>query len=714
MNTLHHSTNFHISGGENYPLGATLYKEGVNFALYSRHAEEVYLLLFSQPGNDPTDIMKIDHCTDHIWHIFVHGIAEGQLYGYKIKGPYNPDLGLRYNEHKLLIDPYARALSSVESPAGRITNTDGLFFAYIPDSDENGVKDTRDSTPAAPVSLVIDDQFNWEGVNKPGLSCEELVIYEVHVRGFTRHPSSGVNSPGTYLGLIEKIPYLKDLGINVVELLPVHQYYTSKRLSDMGLTEYWGYNTICFFAPEMQYGTGTYPGCQVHEFKTMVRELHRAGIEVILDVVYNHTAEGNELGPTLCLRGIDNPVYYALTGDAKEPLKHYVNHSGCGNVVNSEHPQVLRLIMDSLRYWADVMQVDGFRFDLAPILAREKGVYNKDAAFFKTMYQDPVLSTTKLIAEPWDMGTYQVGNFPQRWSEWNGKFRTTVRKFLRGDKGQIKDLAWRLTGSADLYKTGTRYPCNSINFIACHDGFTLHDLFSYNNKHNDENMENNKDGTNNNYSWNCGEEGETSNSEIRNLRKQMIKNGLCLLFFSLGTPMLLGGDEFQRTQGGNNNPYCQDNDTSWFHWDLLKQNNDIYDFCRKAIAFRKRYSILYKKTFYTGVDQDKDNVPDILWFDQHMNPPPWNKEEQQLLCYQIDGSEIPSELGNYHLFFALHGGDTDCVIKIPQNQGMKWYRVADTSLTPGNDFLSPGDEVYMQNQQEYTLKARSIAVFIGR
>lgn len=593
-----------------------------------------------------------------------------------------------------------------------IHHRDGIFFGY--DRTIKEKKDTRDNTHAAPRSMVVDDDFDWQGTGHPGLSFEELVIYEVHVRGFTQHHSSGVRYPGTYSGLIEKIPYLKSLGVNALELLPVHQYYTGDYLVERGLTEYWGYNPICYFSPEMWYSTGEYPGCQVTEFKTMVRELHRAGIEVILDVVYNHTGEGNERGPTLSLRGIDNPTYYALSGTPLEPLGFYVNDSGCGNTINIEHPQVLRLIMDSLRYWIEIMQVDGFRFDLAPILARENGVYDKNSAFFKAIYQDPVLHKAKLIAEPWDMSTYQVGNFPQKWSEWNGKFRTTVKRFLRGDKGQIKDLAWRLTGSADLYEINTKYPCNSINYITSHDGFTLNDLFSFNDKHNNANGENNKDGSDQNYSWNCGVEGETDDPVIERLRKKMIKNGLCLLVFSLGTPMILGGDEIRRTQGGNNNPYCQDNEINWFNWGLYHQHNDIFTFCRKAIEFRKRYSILYKKKFYRGLDGDKDSVPDILWFNQHLKTPQWNDQDQKLLCYQIDGSEVPSDLGNYHLFFILNGGTGECSARLPGYKGMKWYRVVDTALDPGDDFLNPGEEKLLQNQQEYHTKAHSIVVLLGR
>ncbi|MBN2532297.1 MAG: glycogen debranching protein GlgX [Spirochaetales bacterium] len=711
---LKHSTRLNCSKGENNPLGATPGAGGVNFALYSNSAEEVYLLLFSHPGKDPTDIIKVDQCTDKIWHVFVYGISKGQLYGYKVKGPYKPGQGLCFNEHKLLADPYARALAYTKTLNGTLYNPGGLFYGYDPSGSSPAKMDTRDNTLTAPKSIVVDDAFDWQGTDHPSIPFEELVIYEVHVRGFTRHQSSGVRYPGTYPGFIEKIPYLKSLGVNALEFLPVHQYYTGEYLVKQGLNEYWGYNTICFFAPEMRYSTGEYPGCQVTEFKTMVRELHRAGIEVILDVVYNHTCEGDERGPTLCFRGIDNPTYYTLTGAPREPLGTYVNDTGCGNTINSENSQVLRLIMDSLRYWTDVMQVDGFRFDLAPLLARENGVYDKNSAFFKAIYQDPVLSRVKLIAEPWDMSTYQAGNFPRKWSEWNDKFRTTVKRFLRGDKGQIKDLAWRLTGSADMYEIHTKYPYNSINFITCHDGFTLNDLYSYNEKHNKENGENNRDGTDHNYSWNCGTEGETGDPGIEKLRKQMIKNSICLLFFSLGTPMVLGGDEIRRTQQGNNNPYCQDNEINWFNWERYHQHHDIFDFFKKAIEFRKRYSILYKKKFYQGIDEDKDSVPDILWFDQHLKTPGWNDPDQKFLCYQIDGSEVPSDLGDYHLFFILNGGTSATDVDIPAYKGKRWYRVVDTSFDYGDDFLDPGKEKLLENQQLYHSKANSIAVLFGK
>ncbi|MBN2442511.1 MAG: glycogen debranching protein GlgX [Spirochaetales bacterium] len=709
MRKLRHFTNLSLSSGESRVLGAQLTPGGVNFALFSRYAQEVYLLLFSDPHEDPTDCIKIENRTDHVWHVFVRGITKGQLYGYKVKGPYDPGAGLRFNEYKLLLDPYAKAITPPVPSAQK-----GMY-GYDPASTEKDLSYSEyDNCRIAPKSIVIDDDFDWQGVTPPGLSREELIIYETHVRGFTKHPSSQIHSPGTYAGFIEKIPYLKELGINAVELLPVHQHYIGSHLTGRGLSEYWGYNTICFFAPELHYSTGEYPGSQVFEFKTMVRELHRAGIEVILDVVYNHTGEGSEVGPTLCFRGIDNLTYYRLWGPVSEPHRFYVNDSGCGNTMNCEHPQVLKLIMDSLRYWTEKMGVDGFRFDLAPLVAREKGTYDKNAAFFQAIFQDPVLQNVKLIAEPWDLTSNQLGNFPEKWSEWNGKFSTTSRKFLRGDQGQMKDLAWRLTGSADLYETSTKYPCNSINFITCHDGFTLNDLFSYNHKHNKENGEQNRDGQSHNHSCNCGIEGVTTSLRILRLRNRMIRNALCLLLFSLGTPMICGGDERGRTQQGNNNPYCQDNEISWFHWDPGTSRDEILNFTRKAIDFRKRYSILYKKLFYSGKDGDRDSVPDILWFDENLRMPKWDDPNQKILCYQIDGSEVPSPYENYHLFFILNGGSEDSVIKLPENKGMRWHRVVDTYRDPGEDFLNPGQEKILPDQQAYSAGPQSIVVLLGK
>lgn len=707
---LEHKTHRKISTGKYHPLGATLYEEGVNFAIYSQYASEVFLLLFDRPDGDPKDIIKLENRTKHIWYTFIQVLKAGQLYGYRIKGEFNPAYGMRFNENKLLIDPYAKALT------GKLRNVDNLLLAHNPHSPVKDLsKDNRDNTSVVPKSIVVDDHFDWQGDAPPDIPFHELIIYEVHLKGFTAHRSSGVKNPGAYLGFIEKIPYLRDLGINAVEFLPIHEFYVEDILRNKGLTNYWGYNTIGFFAPELSYSTERSPGCQVNEFKILVRELHRAGIEVILDVLYNHSGEGNELGPTFSFKGIDNSTYYCLAGTPHEPYRYYMNYTGCGNSLNLANPHVIRFVMDSLRYWVEVMHVDGFRFDLASVLGREDGFFQKSASFFDAIAQDPVLNHVKLIAEPWDIGTYQVGNFPIDWSEWNGKFRDTIRKFGKGDRGQVKDLGWRLTGSADLYGEDGRSAYNSINFITCHDGFTLNDLVSYNNKHNEANLEDNRDGTHDNNSWNCGVEGETGDVHIINLRKQLIKNYACYLLFSCGTPMILGGDEFMRTQKGNNNAYCQDNEISWFQWEDVKKNSDLLTFFKKAIAFEKRCTILQRRKFFFGEDLDADCIPDFSWFGKDLGKPSWDDPELRTLCFQLDGGEEKSIWGDYHLFFILNADFHLQSIKLPQlTNGKKWYRVIDTSLKSGEDFLDIGKEIKIDPPDHYIANPRSTVVLIGR
>ena len=709
-NELKHKTDKTISAGKYFPLGATLTEKGVNFAIYSKNATEVFLLLFDRADGEPTDIIKLENRTKYIWHACIHGLKGEQLYGYKIRGDFSPAYGMRFNENKLLIDPYAKALT------GKVKNRDNLLLPYDPHSPLKDLSlDKRDNTPSVPKSIVVDDHFEWQGDVYLDIPFQELIIYEVHLKGFTAHSSSGVKNPGTYLGFIEKIPYLKDLGINAVEFLPLQEFYVDDLLLAKGLTNYWGYNTIGFFAPELSYSTKRYPGCQVNEFKILVRELHRAGIEIIMDVVYNHTGEGNELGPAFCFRGVDNPTYYCLTGTSTEPYRYYMNYTGCGNTLNFTNAHVIRLVMDSLRYWVEVMHVDGFRFDLASVLGRRDGLFQKSTSFFDAISQDPVLNRVKLIAEPWDIGTYQVGNFPVDWSEWNGRFRDTMRRFGKGDGGQVKDLGWRLTGSADLYGDDGRSAYNSINFITCHDGFTLHDLVSYNNKHNEANLENNQDGSNDNHSWNCGVEGETEDLPIINLRKQLIKNFICYLLFSCGTPMILGGDEFMRTQTGNNNAYCQDNEISWFQWDEVEKNWDIFDFFKKAIAFEKRYTILQRRKFFLGKDLDADHIPDIAWFGKDLGKPFWDDPELRTLCYQLDGGDERSDLGDYQLFFILNADFRLQPIRLPTfPDGQKWYRVIDTSLKEGKDFHDAGKEIQIDPPDHYLVNPRSTVVLIGK
>jgi glycogen operon protein len=707
---LKHQTNKRVSSGKYYPLGATPTAEGVNFALYSQHAAEVYLLLFDAPGSPPSDIIRLEDRTKYIWHGLVHGVKAGQLYGYKVRGGYRPPYGMRFNENKLLMDPYARALT------GKFRNVENLLLAYDPASPEKDLSfDQRDNAQVVPLSIAIEDGFDWQGDAHPDIPPERLIIYEVHLKGFTAHPSAKVRHPGTYLGFIEKIPYLKDLGINAVEFLPLQEFYVEDSLLNQGLTNYWGYNTIGFLAPESSYSSGSFPGCQVSEFKTLVRELHKAGMEVILDVVYNHTGEGNELGPTLSFKGIDNLTYYCLSGSPDAPYCSYMNYTGCGNSLNLAHPEVIRFVMDSLRYWVQVMHVDGFRFDLASVLGREGGFFQRSASFFDAISQDPVLNRIKLIAEPWDLSSYEVGNFPVDWSEWNGRFRDTVRRFGRGDPGQVKDLGWRLTGSADLYGDDGRSAYNSVNFITCHDGFTLHDLVSYSSKHNEANREENQDGTNDNNSWNCGVEGETDDPQIIQLRRQLIKNYFCYLFFSSGTPMALGGDEFMRTQRGNNNAYCQDNEINWFNWEEVDRNADILDFFKKVIAFTKRYPILQRRKFLLGRDLEADHLPDITWFGKDLGRPSWDDFELRTLCYFLDGGEEPSELGDYYLFVILNADPSLQYVRIPPPRaGQRWYRVIDTSLPSGAGFLDPGQEIALDPPDFYLVNPRSTVVLLGR
>jgi isoamylase len=705
---LEHRTTRTVTKGAPFPIGATPVADGVNFAVYSRSAAEVFLLLFDAADGLPTDIIQLRHREKYIWHVKVEGLRPGQLYGYKVRGEYRPDFGLRFNDAKLLLDPYAKAVT------GKFRNTANLLLPYDPNpGGGERVLDTRDNTAIVPKAIVVDDgAFDWQNVRSPRRPLEELVIYETHVKGFTAHPSSGVTFPGTYLGFIEKIPYLAELGVNAVEFLPIHEYYVDDFLVERGLTNYWGYNSIGFFAPESSYGSGTAPGSQVDEFKTLVRELHRAGIQVILDVVYNHTGEGNEMGPALSFRGLDNPSYYSLTGPSEAPRRYYMNHTGCGNSLNFESPAVIRLVMDSLRYWVETMRVDGFRFDLASVLGRgEDGAFRVSASFFDAAAQDPVLSGAILIAEPWDIGTYQVGNFPVDWSEWNGRFRDTVRRFAKSDSGQLADLGWRLTGSADLYGDDGRSAWNSLNFVTCHDGFTLHDLVSYNHKHNEANGEDNRDGTNDNHSWNCGVEGDTDDPAILALRKQLVKNHACHLLFACGTPMILGGDEFGRTQRGNNNAYCQDNEISWFDWTLLSRNADLFEFFRKAIALTRRFPALQCRKFRLGRDFDADGIADLTWFAPGGGPPAWHDSEARTLCYQLDASEEGHSADAARLFFILNGDYRPRFVKLPPAD---WSRAIDTSLPAGVDFMDPGEEVRLDPGDHYVANARSTVVLLAR
>ncbi len=694
------------------PLGATVVPGGVNFALFSRHAESAHLVLFDEAGREPAGRVRMERTGD-VHHAFVPGFGAGGMYGYRVSGPWDPARGHRFNDAKLLVDPYARALSS------RPRDEHGLLCGH--DSRQGDlVRDERDSASHAPRSIVVDPSFDWGGDRPSRIPYEDLVIYEVHVKGFTAHPSSGVSRPGTYLGFMEKIPWLTALGVNAVELLPVQQSFSRPQLEAHGLADYWGYNTIAFFAPEASYRSGP-PGSEVTELKTLIRELHRAGIEVIIDAAYNHTGEGDHLGPTLCFRGIDNLAYYRLEGRGSEPLRYCRDQTGALNTLALEEPHVRRLILDSMRYWAAEMHVDGFRLDLAPLHCLSGGSIDPQGPFLRAVAEDPALRGTKLIAEPWGPGLYYLGAFPSPWAEWNDRFRDTARCFLRGERGQVRGLGWRLTGSADLFAAGGRTPGHSINFVTCHDGFTLADLWSYNHKHNEANREGNRDGSDHNYSWNCGVEGDSRDPGVAELRRRMARNAVSCLVFSLGAPMLLGGDEMLRTQGGNNNAYCQDNATSWLDWALAETNADFVRFVREAIALRRRYPVFRRTTFFKGSVSPGRAVADITWLDAHLRTPDWHDARARSIAFQVDpeadaapdAAAEASGAGGL-LYLAFNAGEEPHAVRLPVHPGLAWYRAVDTSLPAGEEILEPGREARVEPGDRYTLAARSVVVLTGR
>ena len=621
--------------GSPHPLGATWNGEGVNFALFSENATAVQLCLFDEPtSGEPTATITMAERTDNVWHAYLPDVRPGAFYGYRVDGPYEPTRGHRFNPSKLLIDPYAKAVS------GPIRWSDELFGYRIGDEQEDLSFDSRDSAGAMPKCLVVDPAFTWEDDRAPNTPWNQTVIYETHVRGMTeRHPGVPEHLRGTYLGLASDpiIDHLLGLGVTAVELMPVHHFVADRHLVDQGLTNYWGYNSIAFLAPHVGYATGGL-GQQVSEFKSMVRTLHRAGLEVILDVVYNHTGEGNQFGPTLSLRGIDNSVYYRLMPDQPQ---YHLDYTGTGNSLNILHPRAMGLVTDSLRYWVTDMHVDGFRFDLAPVLVRgyEAG---QPSAFFEIIQQDPVLSKVKLIAEPWDASPdgYQLGQFPTGWSEWNGAFRDCVRRFWRGDPGQVPELASRLTGSSDIYSPSGRRTYASVNFVTCHDGFTLTDLVSYENKHNWANGEDNRDGAQDNASRNWGAEGPSDSARIQRARDRMKRNLLTTLLFAQGVPMLLGGDEIGRSQQGNNNAYCQDNEVSWFDWDIGESGYDMRDFVRELIRVLKTNPILRRRGFFTGAPVPGTNTKDVTWIrsnGQEMNEEAWEDPYNQSIGMLLFG-----------------------------------------------------------------------------
>lgn len=596
--------------GKPYPLGATWDGEGTNFAIFSENATSVDLCLFEdgQAGSESVRL-PLREVTSRVWHGYLPGVGPGQAYGYRVDGPFDPVRGHRFNPAKLLVDPYAKAFVGP-------FNWDAPLFGYpLGHPDQDLAHDGQDSAWGMPKSLVVDQAFDWGDDRPPAWPLDKSVIYELHVKGFTvRHPEVPEELRGTYAGLASQpaIDYLRRLGVTAIELMPVHTFVDDKFLIDRGLRNYWGYNTIGFFAPEARYSSAGDRGGQIVEFKRMVKTLHAAGIEVILDVVYNHTGEGNQLGPTICFRGIDNATYYRLVDDNP---RYYYDYTGTGNSLNMQNPQVLKLVMDSLRYWVQEMHVDGFRFDLAAALARGQHEVDSGSAFFQVIHQDPVLSRVKLIAEPWDAaaGGYQVGNFPVLWAEWNGKYRDTVRRYWKGDECLVSEFAYRLTGSSDLYQDDGRHPYASVNLVTCHDGFTLTDLVSYNEKHNEANGEGNRDGAWDNLSWNCGVEGPTEDPGVIELRQRQKRNFLATLLLSQGVPMILGGDEIGRTQGGNNNGYCQDNEMSWFNWDLDEQDRELLEFTRHLVRIRHEQPVLRRRKFFAGRKIRGTDVKDVTW-----------------------------------------------------------------------------------------------------
>ena len=705
--------------GKALPLGASLLNDGVNFSIFSRNATAVSLIIFASADSDspwieiPLD--KRENKTGNIWHCFIKGLEAGTCYLYRADGPYFPEKGQRFNPHKTLLDPYAKALTD-------ISNWD--FTKCLGYNPEKPGKDLTysyiDNMADQPRCIVVDDNFDWQGDTPLNYPLRFSIIYETHVKGLTAHPNSGAEHPGTYRGVIEKIPYLKDLGITSLEFLPVQEFNERELLrlnpnTGGKLTNYWGYSTAAFFAPKGSYSSDKTPGGQVREFKEMVRELHKAGIEVILDIVFNHSAEGNELGPTISFRGLDNSIYYILN----ENRRYYQNYSGCGNTMNCNHPVVRTLIMDCLRYWVTEMHVDGFRFDLGSILGRDQnGHIMENPPTLEQIAEDPVLNSTKIIAEAWDAGgAYQVGWFPGgRWAEWNDKYRDDVRKYWRGDKKETRLLATRITGSADLYLRDGRKPFHSINFVTSHDGFTMKDLVTYNNKHNEENGENNRDGSENNLSFNYGIEGPGKDPIVKAIRERQLKNFFTTLLISLGTPMLLGGDEFGRTQNGNNNAYCQDNEMSWFDWTLLEKNKDLFRFVKEMIALRKSHPCFMRSEFYTGRGGDYVGIPDVSWYDEKGNIPNWD-EIGYYLALRVDGkrAETLADRDDNEFYIMINANvDKQAFILTEPPGKREWYRVVDTGLSSPNDILSSGSEIKLPSRRIYYVNARSMVILISK
>jgi glycogen operon protein len=706
--------------GRPLPLGASIHERGIQFAVFSRNATAVSLLLFDKPEDrNPSEEIVFDPVRDRsgdIWHIFVPGLKPGVLYLYRVDGPYHPERGHRFNRNKVLLDPYAKAL------AGNFRWKLNHAVGWDLSSPQRDLSFNTDFDPSEiPKCIVTGDEFDWQGDRPLNYPLRKSVIYETHVRSLTRDPSSGVRHPGTYLGVVEKIPYLKSLGITSLELLPIMEFdeFEFDRINPMNgksLQNYWGYSTIAFFAPKGSYSSGPGLGEQVTEFKIMIRELHRAGIEVIMDVVFNHTGEGSELGPTYSFRGLDNSIYYILD----ENRRYYKNYSGCGNTLNCNHPLVRTMIIDSLHYWVLEMHVDGFRFDLGSILGRDqRGNLMENPPMLETIAEDPVLRHTKIIAEAWDAaGAYQVGWFPGgRWAEWNDRYRDDVRRFWRGDDVGVGSLATRITGSSDLYLRDGRKPFHSINFITSHDGFTLNDLVSYAAKHNETNGEENRDGSDNNLSANYGFEGNVeAGTPIDEIRKRQVKNFMATLLLSLGTPMFPGGDEFRRTQEGNNNAYCQNNEISWFDWNLAEANREIRDFVSRLIRFRFSHPALLRPEFFTGKDERFNAMPDVSWFDETGKTPDWEKQKK-LLALRIDGHEASMEADrDFHdLFMMFNAGPDDRVFTVaPPRKGLAWHRLIDTGMAFPEDFMREEDAPLLRSQSRYYVTRQSFALLMAK
>jgi glycogen operon protein len=715
---------YRTSFGKPLPHGAAPQKGGVNFSLFSRNGTQVFLDLFEgENDDDPFQTIEfdpVDNKTGDVWHIFVEGLEEGALYLYRVAGPFAPEKGHRFRVSDYLLDPYAKALTGTKIFAN-------LPLEYLPAVDS--VSDASESRPPAgkfPKCVVVNDAgFDWQGDRPLNIPLRDCIIYETHIKGVSVHPSAktrtGVRHPGTYRGIIELIPYFKELGITSLEFLPVHEFDETETdrvnpVTGKQLVNYWGYSTVAFFAPKTSYAADVSPGGAVREFKEMVRELHKNGIEVILDVVFNHTAEGNENGVSISFRGIDNTIYYILDDHYKQ---YYKNFSGCGNTFNCNHPVARDLILHCLRYWVLEMHVDGFRFDLATILNRDRGGYLLTAPGLpEAIAEDPVLAGTKLIAESWDAGgAYLVGCFPGgRWAEWNDRYRDDIRRFWHGGDFTAAAASTRFAGSADLYHSSGRKPFHSINFISCHDGFTLNDVVSYNGKHNEANGENNRDGSDNNISYNYGFEGAINDKAIEGTRIRQIKNFFLSLMISQGTPMILGGDEIRRTQGGNNNAYCQDNEISWYDWTFKEKNFEVYTFFRKAIAFRKKHPVFRRPDFFKGLDFNGDLIPDITWVDRAGKTPDW-KMLNKYLAFFLAGNhmDIQSDTDDDDFFVMCNPDSKDIGAALPvPPKDKKWYRLIDTSVPAPEDFLDEGCEETLPQQRLYILPARSMAILVAK